>query len=229
MNRETTRPSDRVIEYVDNMIMEGKLKTGSRLPTERDLARMLGISRTAVREGIHLLEISGIIECRQGSGNYIAYHFDQTLESVLAMMYALDELNDKQIQEFRYAIEWQAITLAAGKADQEDREYLEKCLYVLEYGESEEQRVESDRMLHQHLVQMSGNRMVIANFHALNRMIDRSILRVQKSIRDQGPETFSGFLAAHRDLVEAVLSEKIDEAKKALDRDFQYFAEYYDT
>ncbi len=229
MEKQPGRPSDKVIEYVETMIMAGRVKAGSRLPTERDLAQMLGISRTAVREGIRLLEISGIIECRQGSGNYIVQHFDQTLESVLTMMYALSELNDEQIREFRYAIERQAITLASGKADEKDRKCLESCLYSLEHGENEEQRVESDRMLHQHLVEMSGNRMVIANFHALNRMIDRSIRSIRKSIRDQEAETFDEFHAVHRNLVDAVLSGNLEQAKAALDRHFQYLSQHYDT
>ena len=229
MEKQTGRPSDKVIEYVETMIMAGRVKTGSRLPTERDLAQMLGVSRTAVREGIHLLEISGIIECRQGSGNYIAYHFDRTLESVLTMMYALDDLNDEQIREFRYAIERQAITLATGNADENDREYLEQCLDGLVNGETEEQRIESDRMLHQHLVQMSGNRMVIANFHALNRLIERSIRMVRKSIRDQEAETFDVFHNVHRDLVNAVVEGDLGQAKAALDSHFQYLSEHYDT
>lgn len=229
MDRQPGRPSDKVIEYVETMIMAGRMETGSRLPTERDLAQMLGVSRTAVREGIHLLEISGIIECRQGSGNYIVQHFDQTLERILTMMYALDDLNDEQIREFRYAIERQAITLATGKADERDREYLDCCLDGLVNGETEEKQIESDRMLHQHLVQMSGNRMVIANFHALNRLIDRSIRSIRKSIRDQQTETFDEFHAVHRKLVSAVLSGELDRAKEALDSHFQYLSEHYDT
>ena len=229
MEKQTSRPSDKVIEYVETMIMAGKLKTGSRLPTERDLAQMLGISRTAVREGIRLLEISGIIECRQGSGNYISYHFDQVLESVLTIMYALDSLNDEQIREFRYAVERSAITLAAGKAEQKDKEYLESCLDGLMNGETEEQRIRSDRMLHQHLVEMSGNRMVIANFHALNRMIERSIRNVRKSIQDQEAETFDVFHNVHRDLVNAVIAGDLVQAKAALDSHFQYLSEHYDT
>ncbi|MBQ1900377.1 MAG: ABC transporter permease, partial [Erysipelotrichaceae bacterium] len=56
----------------------------------RILIRHLVIN--ALGEGIRLLEVIGIVESRQGSGNYITTHFDQTLEQVLTMMYALDDL-----------------------------------------------------------------------------------------------------------------------------------------
>ena len=229
MNTGDVRSSDRVIEYVETMIMAGKLKAEDRLPTERDLAQMLNVSRTAVREGIHLLEISGIVECRQGSGNYITKHFDQTLERILTMMYALDELNQSQIREFRYAVERQALTLAVGNAEDKDRTLLAQHLDGLLNGASEEVQIESDRLLHLQLVRMSGNRLVIANYMALNRIIGRSIRDVRKRIHDQSPELFEQFREVHRMLVQAVLSGDLEQAKSALDQHFRFISENYDT
>ena len=229
MNSAEARSSDRVIEYVETMIMAGKLRAGNRLPTERELARMLDVSRTAVREGIRLLEISGIVECRQGSGNYIAQRFDRTLERILTMMYALDELNQTQIREFRYAAERQALTLAVGNIREEDRELLLQYLQGLLYGKTEEEQSENDRLLHQQLVLMSGNRLVIANYMALNRIIERGIRDVRKRIHDQSPERFEQFLEVHKMLVNAVLDGDLERAKEALDQHFQFLSENIDT
>ena len=52
----TDKPADKVIEYVETLILAGKLKVDDRLPAERDLAQTLNVSRTAVREGLRLLE-----------------------------------------------------------------------------------------------------------------------------------------------------------------------------
>ena len=90
--KENEKASEKVIEYIETRILAGIFKADDRLPAERELARILNVSRTAVREGIRLLEVIGIVESRQGSGNYITTHFDQTLEQVLTMMYTLDEL-----------------------------------------------------------------------------------------------------------------------------------------
>ena len=95
------KSSDKVIEYVETRILAGKLTAGDRLPAERELAQTLNVSRTAVREGIRLLEVIGIVESRRGSGNYIAQRVDQTLEQVLTMMYALDDMRYDEIREFR--------------------------------------------------------------------------------------------------------------------------------
>ena len=111
---------------------------------------------TAVREGVRLLETIGIVESRQGSGNYITRHFDKTLEQVLTMMYALDNLSYSQIQEFRYAVERQALTLAVQSSDMRARRELQKHLDGMLHGRTEEEQTESDRLLHLTLVQMSG-------------------------------------------------------------------------
>ena len=103
---------EKVIEYVETLILAGKLTVGDRLPAERELALTLNVSRTAVRDALRLLVTLGIVESRQGSGNYIAQHFDRSLEQVLTIMYTLDNLSFTQIQEFRFAVERMALALA---------------------------------------------------------------------------------------------------------------------
>ena len=229
MNNTESRSSDRVIEYVETMIMAGRLKEDDHLPAERDLAKMLNVSRTAVREGIRLLEISGIVECRQGSGNYITPHFDRTLEQILTMMYALEELDQTQIREFRYAVERQALTLAVNNSNENDRLALKKYLDGFLNGLSEEEQIENDRLLHLQLVRMSGNRLVIANYTALTRIIDRSIRDMRRKIHTESPMRFGQYQDVHRNLAEAVLAGDLEHAKRALDEHFSFLADNYDT
>ena len=226
MNEKT---SEKVIEYVETRILAGKLNVVDRLPAERDLAQQLNISRTAVREGIRLLEVIGIVESRQGSGNYIARHFDETLDQVLTMMYALDDLRYDEIREFRYAVERQALVLAVRNADDRGKQVMQQHLDGLLHAETEEEQAECDRMLHAALVEMSRNRLVIANYAALNRVINRFIRDVRRQIRDQNPEEFESFQTCHRQLVEAVVTGNLEMGKEALDRHFVYIARDFDT
>ena len=225
----TEKASEKVIEYIETLILAGKLKAADRLPAERDLAQTLQVSRSAVREGIRLLETIGIVESRQGSGNYITRHFDRTLEQVLTMMYALDTLSYEQIREFRYAVERQALALAVRSRDVQAKKQLQKHLDGLLNGQTEEEQTESDRLLHLQLVQMSGNRLVIANYVALNRIIDRFIRDVRRKIRDESDEDFQAIQTVHSQLVEAVLSGDLEMGREALDRHFVYITRDFDT
>ena len=227
--KTTDKASDKVIEYVETLVLAGKLKVDDRLPAERELAQFLNVSRTAVREGIRLLEVIGIVESRQGSGNYISRNFDETLEQVLTMMYALDEMGYDEIREFRYAVERQALVLAVHNADENGKKELKKCLDGILNDATEAVQIESDRMLHYTLVRMSRNRLVIANYVALDRVINRFIRDVRKKIRDQGSEEFKEFQDVHRELVQAVLDGNLEMGKQALDKHFVYLRNDYDT
>lgn len=64
--------ADVVAERIEKLIVDGVLKAGQALPSERRLTEKLGVSRTAVREGMKLLRARGIIETTHGKGSFVA-------------------------------------------------------------------------------------------------------------------------------------------------------------
>lgn len=58
--------------YLEHLVRTGSLAPGDRLPTEREMARQLGLSRNTVSLAYRQLEAEGLITCRQGSGTYVA-------------------------------------------------------------------------------------------------------------------------------------------------------------
>ena len=84
---EMEKTYEKVVESIKNQVMDGTLVPGSKLPTERTLAKELDVSRNSVREGLRVLQNIGIISSQQGSGNYISLNFDQKMTEVLSFMY----------------------------------------------------------------------------------------------------------------------------------------------
>ena len=80
-----------VFEYFSDQILSGRLKLDDKIPPERDIAARLGVSRTSVREVIHILEISGLVESVQGSGNYIRCNPQDYMMKSVNMMMALQK------------------------------------------------------------------------------------------------------------------------------------------
>lgn len=66
-----TRVSESIIEQIRDLITSGRLKSGDRLPAEREFAQTLSVSRSAVREAIRALESLGIVEARAGEGTFV--------------------------------------------------------------------------------------------------------------------------------------------------------------
>lgn len=69
---ENEKAYEKVVERIKQLVVEGKLVPGSRLPTERSLAEELNVSRNSVREGLRVMQNMGILSSQQGSGNYLS-------------------------------------------------------------------------------------------------------------------------------------------------------------
>ena len=68
---DSRRLYEQVADQIGGLVRRGEFVAGQRLPAERDLAKMLGVSRPVVREAMIALEIAGLIEVRTGSGAFV--------------------------------------------------------------------------------------------------------------------------------------------------------------
>ncbi len=100
----------KVIEYIKEQIRSHNLAVGSKLPAERDLSAILGISRNSVREAIRTLDIMGIITCQQGAGNYLTGNVQYNLVETMSMMFLMDQMDHKQISQLRRSLEFQDLS-----------------------------------------------------------------------------------------------------------------------
>jgi len=116
-----------IVEQIQRLIKEGKLKPGDKLPPERVLADKLGVSRPPLREALSALEILGIIESRGGKGNIVKDSLDPD-----ALRQRFKELEKEEspfeLLEARKLVESQIATLAAKKATEEDIAAMQESL-----------------------------------------------------------------------------------------------------
>ena len=69
--------TDVVVESIRQMLIDGRLRPGDRLPVEKDLAAAFGVSRNPLREGVRALSMMGVLETRQGDGTYWSTRAEQ--------------------------------------------------------------------------------------------------------------------------------------------------------
>src|SRR5258708_708805 len=97
--------TEQVVTQVRDMIHQGKLKPGDRLPPERELAKRLGISRASLRAGLHFLAAIGVLTARHGSGSYIATGPPALDSAPLSMLAALHGFTADKMFEARRLVE----------------------------------------------------------------------------------------------------------------------------
>lgn len=129
---QKTSVSQQVVNYVLDRIEQGELKPGDRLPVEREFAESLGISRVPLREGISALSALGIVERRQGDGNYIAGFSPDILGRILRTYTLLEGTLADDLFEARSVVEGAAARLAARNATPEDISAMEAQINAME-------------------------------------------------------------------------------------------------
>lgn len=229
MAERTGKDYNALIEYVESRVLDGTFELGDKLPPERELAQTLHISRSAIREGLRILEVIGVIYPLQGSGNYIANDYDQTLVQIVTMMFALEKMSDRELREYRYAIEFQALSLAVSNISKRDKLRLRQYLKGMEAGKDDAEKALNDKLIHRTIVEASGNRLVIANYLALNKILERQIVEARARVKARSKAEEKRFQKAHKDLVEAVCDGNVERCRAALDDHFAFVMDDFDT
>lgn len=108
--------SEQVVAYVRGLIESGALHAGDRLPTERELAAHLGVSRPTVRAGLRALATLGVVRSRRGSGTFITDGPPVLGSEPLSFLAALHGFTRDEMYEVRRILEVGAAGLAAERA-----------------------------------------------------------------------------------------------------------------
>jgi len=147
----------KIVKQVLDLIKEGKLKPGDKLPSERILTEKFGASRPSLREALSALEILGVIESRGGKGNFIK----NDLKSP-SYEEKIKELGEEQspfeLLEVRKVIETETASLAARRATKEDIENMEKLINKIKEAPAEiSQALDLDYEFHLSIAKATHN------------------------------------------------------------------------
>ncbi|MGO1210581.1 MAG: GntR family transcriptional regulator, partial [Pseudomonas putida] len=104
--------ADQVAERVERLIVDGVLKVGQALPSERRLVDKLGCSRSALREGLRILRGRGIIDTEQGRGSFVADLTGQAGTTPLMHLFSSQPRTLFDLLEVRALLEAESARLA---------------------------------------------------------------------------------------------------------------------
>ena len=158
-----TSTAEEVAERLRDMIHSGELSAGDKLPPERDLAKLLGVSRPTLRAGIRSLSAVGILYSKQGAGTFVTARDESpTLDSSpLRMLSALHGFTSDEMFEARLALEMSIAGMAAKRVTSEQMTTLAEEIAGMYASLNEpEQYLVHDMRFHQIVAAASGNRIL---------------------------------------------------------------------
>lgn len=124
--------SQATFEKLLDKIMDGTWKQGEKIPSENELKDLLGVSRHTVRSAINNLNMLGLLETRQGDGNYVKATGVALYIDVLIPHIFVANTDVVKIMEFRESIESTAARYAASRATEDEIKQIEKKMILCE-------------------------------------------------------------------------------------------------
>ena len=203
---------EEVATRIRRLIADGQLKPGDKLPPERELAAALGVSRTSVRDAIRTLQVSGLLEPRQGEGTVVRELSTEKLVAPIAsaLLARRDLLAD--LLDVRKMIEPAMARQAAHRATADEIRQMEAILTrqaaKLEAGGL---AVEEDSAFHDMIARASRNQVVLKVIDVLMDLLRDGR---ERSLQVRGRPQRS--LRGHRQILEAIRRRDDDAAARAM-------------
>jgi len=207
-----------IARQIRNLIRDGTLKIGNKLPPERDLVQQFGASRASIREALSALEMLGLIECRGGQGNFIkADGTDGTIDGEL-LRTLLQDHDPFEIFETRLEMEPNMAALAAERATGEEREKLKgqeerlralgnRILAEADREGAIEEYMEEDRKYHLEIGRCSHNSVLFTVFSGVNLMMKETHWKAMKSKGLADEKNVRAYAVEHEAILDAILAK----------------------
>ncbi len=208
--------SDEIVTQIKNLISQGELTPGERIPSERELSSILGVSRPSVREAIMVLEAMGLVEARQGGGTFVRSLTETTIADPLTNMVESDPGLLHALAEVRMGLESWSAYLAASRATEADIAKIERHL-----NEMERQAVTGgwdagvDAQFHYAITAATHNTLQL---HVLNTIHSLFHTTIQVALEEfyQKEGYANRLLSQHKNILDAIRSHNPELARQKM-------------
>ncbi|MCX4514036.1 FadR family transcriptional regulator [Streptomyces sp. NBC_01619] len=218
----SVRLADRVAEILSAEIESGRLAEGDKLPTEVELVKQLGVSRTVVREAVSRLRNAGLVEPRQGRGVFVLPRRTRPLD--LEAGAADTRSKVLQIAEVRRAMEGEAASLAAERATPGDLVRMRQALDAIDAAVAAGgDGVDEDLAFHRSIAESTGNAVMVSTVRYLGDVL-RGGIRVTRANEARRGDFIEAVREEHHAILAAIEGGDPGTARTAARRHMEHAA-----
>lgn len=211
MSKNLVSTPSKIAEYIKIEIKEGRLKPGDKLPSERELVKELGVSRSSVREAIKSLTIMGYLEPVERKGTFISKKYIENKYANSELNSILNRAPIFDLMEVRMFLEEKFISLAVNRATDEDIEKLNKALEKMKKpSDNIVDFFQGDLEYHFALAEATHNIVIIE----LMKVIKERIYDDKEQFKAAGIETKEKTIKAFEEIIYHIKQKNIAEAER---------------
>ena len=211
----------KIVEQVRDLIKEGRLKPGDKLPPEQVLAEEFGTSRPSVREALSALEILGITESRGGKGNFIKDNLNFPLYEQ-KFRELEEEESPFELLEARKVVETEIVGLTAKKATEEEIAAIQESLDKMKSAVTNISEImEFDREFHINVARAAHNSLLFSMMIYLADLLKEKLWINLKEKSWSIPGRPQKYFEEHNEILNAI---KNKDSKRARNRMYDHLA-----
>lgn len=212
------RLSEDVARRIRTLIREKGLEAGMRLPSERQLALQLGISRNSLREAIAKLISEGVLLSRHGGGTFVRWQHEawseQSIIQPLKTLLEEDPDYSFDILEARHAIEGSTAWHAALRATHIEKEKIRLC-FEATLVDDVTLASQADVRFHLSIAEASHNIVLLQTMRGFFDLLQRSVQQ-SRQLMYQVPPVFTQLTVQHREIMDAIFAGDAQRARDAM-------------
>lgn len=212
------------VEQIENLILKGVLRSGDRLPSERDLAEQMKVSRPVLRDALKTLEDRSLIEARRGGGTFVCDLIGPIFSEAIIELIARHPSAINDYFEFRRGIEGQAAAQAAMRAAPSDIERLEGIVRQMHSAHEAEDVTEEallDVDLHHAVGEAAHNVVMLHTLRSCYRLLENGVFYNRGRLYHH-PTARSELLQQHSAIASAICEADPAGARRASEEHIDY-------
>jgi DNA-binding FadR family transcriptional regulator len=204
---------EQIAEQIEQRILSGELRSGDRLPTERELSEQFHASRTAVREAMKTLAQRGLVDMRPGRGTIVIDGTSQAMRHSLGLMMRVGKAGSSaNLVEVREIIEPGIAALAAIRATDEHIAVMREAVRVMDANLKEANAyIAADNDFHRALAKGTQNELILTLVDSIVDMLSEQ--RKQIFSVDGGPERGQ---IHHKRILDTIIRRDAEAAREAM-------------
>src|SRR6266536_264096 len=221
---QSVRVFEQIAEQIEKRILDGELRSGDRLPTERELAEQFHVSRTAVREAMKILSQKGLVDMRPGRGTIVIDGAHEAMQDSigLVMKLKLGEVGGSDnLVEVREILETEIAALAAARATEKEIAAMREAIRVMDVSLSDaDAYIAADNQFHRSLAKATQNSLILILIDSIVNPLSEQ--RKHIFAVEGGPERGQFH---HRRILESIIRRNPENARAAMHAHLQQVRE----
>jgi GntR family transcriptional regulator, transcriptional repressor for pyruvate dehydrogenase complex len=212
---QSVKVFERVAAQIEKRILDGELRIGDRLPTERALAEQFHVSRTAVREAMKILAQKGLVDMRPGRGTIVVDGAREAMENSIGLLMKMksgEVGSSDDLVEVRAILETEIAALAAARATEIEIAAMREAIRVMDESlDDADAFITADNSFHEALAQATQNALILTLLNSIVHLLSEQ--RKQIFEVDGGPQRGQ---MHHRRILECVIRRDPASARAAM-------------